>query len=156
MSKFTVIRDTREKKGHGWWFDDNAYCEGTIVQKVEIGDYTIQDMEHLLCIERKESTAELAKNCGEKRFHRELERMASFRHPFLLLEFGWHEIETYPRGSGIPTSKWKSLRIKGKYIMRVISTARLQYGIHVIACGDKKRAEDTAFNIMRKVHELHN
>ena len=53
MSKFTVIRDTREKKGHGWWFDDNAYCEGTIVQKVEIGDYTIQDMEHLFGKEQK-------------------------------------------------------------------------------------------------------
>ena len=155
MTRFTVVRDTREKKGHGWWFDENAYCAGTLVTKVEIGDYTIQDMEHLLCIERKESVAEFAKNCGEKRFHKELERMSSFQHPFLLLEFGWHEIENYPKGSSIPTSKWPSLRIKGKYMLRVISTAQLQYGVHIIACGDKKRAEEMAFRIMRKTYELH-
>mgnify|MGYP003137496158 CR=1 FL=1 len=155
MTRFTVIRDTREKKDHGWWFDENAYCAGTLVTKVEIGDYTIQDMEHLLCIERKESVAEFAKNCGEKRFHKELERMSSFQHPFLLLEFGWPEIENYPKGSNIPTARWPSLRIKGKYMLRVISTARLQYGVHVIACGDKKRAEEMAFMIMRKTHELH-
>ena len=39
---------------------------------------------------------------------------------------------------------------------RVISTARLEHGIHVIACGDKIRAEETAFYIMRKVYELYN
>jgi len=155
MTRFTVIRDTREKKDHGWWFDENAYCAGTLVTKVEIGDYTIQDMEHLLCIERKESVAEFAKNCGEKRFHKELERMSSFQHPFLLLEFGWHEIENYPKGSSIPIARWPSLRIKGKYMFRVLSTAQLQYGVHVIACGDKKRAEEMAFMIMRKTHELH-
>ena len=60
MDRFTVIRDTREKKDHGWWFEEDAYCAGTEVVKVNIGDYTIKDKENLLCIERKESVAELA------------------------------------------------------------------------------------------------
>ena len=68
MTRFTVIRDTREKEGHGWWFDENAYCIGTEKTKLDIGDYSIKDKEHILCIERKESVSELAGNCGEKRF----------------------------------------------------------------------------------------
>ena len=95
-------------------------------------------MEHLLCIERKESVSEFAGNCGEKRFLKELERMASFPHAFLILEFNWGDIERYPVGSTVPKSKWKSIRIKGKYMMRIISSARLEHGVHVIACGDSK------------------
>ena len=153
MNRFTVIRDTREKKGHGWWFDEDAYCIGTEVTKVNIGDYTIKDKEHLLCIERKESVAELAGNCGEKRFLRELKAMASFPHAFLLLEFDWHDIEQYPVGSRVPESKLSKIRIKGKYIMRVLSSAMVEHGIKVIACGNKKRAEETAFRIMRTVND---
>ena len=155
MSRFKVIKDTREKKGHGWWFEEDAYCIGTEVSKVDVGDYAIEGMEHLLCIERKESVSEFAGNCGEKRFHRELEKMATFPHAFLLFEFNWADIERYPHGSGIPQRAWSSLRIKGKYMQRVISSIQLQHGIHVIACGDKVRAEQIAFLIMRKVHELY-
>ena len=58
MTRFTVIRDTREKEGHGWWFDENAYCIGTEKTKLDIGDYSIKDKEHILCKERKESVSE--------------------------------------------------------------------------------------------------
>jgi len=153
MSRFHVVKDTREKDGHGWWYDENAYCSGTTKAKVEIGDYAIEGMEHLLCIERKESMAELAGNCSEKRFFKELERMGKFPHSFLMLEFNWSDIERYPEGSSVPRNKWSSIRIKGKYVMRVLSTARLEHDVHVIACGDKKRAEEAAFYIMRKVYE---
>jgi|TARA_Y100000310_G_scaffold11745_1_gene12233 hypothetical protein len=155
MSRFKVIRDSREKKGHGWWFEEDAYCIGTEIAKVDIGDYAIEGMEHLLCIERKESVSEFAGNCGEKRFHKELENMSTFPHAFLLLEFNWTDIERYPQGSGIPQKIWRSLRIKGKYMQRVISSIQLEHGVHVVACGDKKRAEEMAFLIMRKVYELH-
>jgi hypothetical protein len=155
MSRFHIIKDTREKEGHGWWYDENAYCSGTTKKKVEIGDYAIEGMEHLLCIERKESVSELAGNCGEKRFLKEIQRMSSFPHSFLILEFNWGDIERYPVGSTVPQAKWKSIRIKGKYMMRIISSARLEHGVHVIACGDSKRAEETAFYIMRKTHEFY-
>ena len=114
MSRFHIIKDTREKEGHGWWYEEDAYCSGTTKKKVEIGDYAVEGMEHLLCIERKESVSEFAGNCGEKRFLKELERMASFPHAFLILEFNWGDIERYPVGSTVPKSKWKSIRIKGK------------------------------------------
>ena len=85
---------------------------------------------------------------------RELKAMASFPHAFLLLEFGGHQIEQYPVGSTVPKSKWKDIRIKGKYIMRVLTSAQLEHDIHVIACGDSKRAEEMAFRIMRHVNDL--
>jgi len=154
MTRFTVIRDSREKKGHGWWYGENPYCIGTEVEKLNVGDYSIKDKEHILCIERKESVSEFAGNCGEKRFLRELKAMSSFPHAFLLLEFGWHQIEQYPIGSSVPKSKWQDIRIKGKYMMRVIVSAQIEHGIHVMACGDKKRAEEIAFRIMRHVDDL--
>ena len=154
MGRFTVIRDTREKEGHGWWYDEDAYCIGTESTKLDVGDYSIKDKEHVLCIERKESASELAGNCGEKRFLKELKAMGSFPHAFLLLEFSWDDLERYPVGSGIPNSKWKDLRIKYKYIMRVLTSAQIEHGIHVIACGSKKRAEEIAFRIMRHINDL--
>ena len=49
-NRFTVIRDTREKKGHGWFFeDDGSYCEGTSISKLDVGDYSIDGLEHMLC-----------------------------------------------------------------------------------------------------------
>lgn len=77
-NKFHIIKDTREKKGHGWWYDENAYCSGTTVAKVDIGDYAIEGMEHVLCIERKESVSEFAGNCSEKDFTRNLRRWLHF------------------------------------------------------------------------------
>ena len=53
MSRFKVIKDTREKKGHGWWFEEDAYCIGTEVSKVDVGDYAIEGMEHLNQIKKK-------------------------------------------------------------------------------------------------------
>jgi len=154
-NRFHIIRDTREKDGHGWWFDENAYCSGTSKAKVEIGDYAIEGLEHVLCIERKESAAEFAGNCAEKRFLKELKRMGTFPFAFLIFEFSWLDIERYPSGSAVPQEVWDKIKIKGKYMNRVVSSARLENGIHVIACGNKARAEETAFYIMRKVYELY-
>ena len=108
-----------------------------------------------MCIERKESVSEIAKNCGEKRFHRELEAMAKFPYAFLLLEFSWVDIERYPAGSGIPYPKWKRLRIKAPYILSVLFNMQIEKGIHVIACGDKITAEKMALRILKKVNQYH-
>jgi len=154
MGKFTVIRDTREKKDHGWWFEENTHCLGTEVAKLDIGDYAIKGKENILCIERKESVAEFAGNCSEKRFFKELKSMANFPHKFLLLEFGWHQIELYPAGSGIPRKKWASIRIKAPHMKSIITKAQVDYGIHVLVCNDKKKAEEEAMRIMRYVNDI--
>jgi len=57
-------------------------------------------------------------------------------------------------GTGIPNKKWKDLRITSSYIMRTLIAAQINFGIHVMACDDKKRAEEIAFRIMRYVNDL--
>ena len=169
MSRFHIIKDTREKEGHGWWFEEDQYCSGTTKAKVHIGDYTIEDMEHLLCIERKESVSELAGNCSEKRFWTQMDRMATFPHKFLILEFSWLDIERYPDGvifshdeeldeDGLTKDDRirSKIRIKGKYMMSLLSTMMVDKKIHVIAAGDSERAQRMAFRIMRSVWDYYN
>ena len=84
MSKFLVVKDTREKDG--WYFKESDYCQGMIDQKLDTGDYSVQGLEDVLCIERKGSVSEIANNIVDKRFDRELDRMKEFKYKFLILE----------------------------------------------------------------------
>lgn len=161
MNRFHIIKDTREKDGHGWWFEEDQYCSGTTKAKVNIGDYTIEDMEHLICIERKESITELAGNCSERRFWAEMDKMATFKHKFLILEFNWLDIERYPDNVKFSNDPVKDkqvrskIRIKGNYIMSVLSTLMVDKGVCVIAAGDSERAQRMAFRIMRSVWDYY-
>lgn len=154
MQKFTVIRDTREKPEHGWTFEPDAYCWGTEIAKVDTGDYTVEGLEHYVCVERKQSIDEFAHNCIEKRWKKCMERMSECKHAYILFEFSWYDVDTYPRSAKVPKHVRNKLRIPAKYIRKVIHTAREDYGIHVIACGDKYKAEKLAYRILRKAHEL--
>src|SRR5688572_9057132 len=57
---YTVIRDTREQKG--WIFEANAYCEGTVIETMKTGDYTLRGLEDRFVVERKRNVAEFAQN----------------------------------------------------------------------------------------------
>ena len=106
-NKFIVIRDTREKDG--WYFKESDYCEGMVNQKLDTGDYSIQGLEDVLCIERKASVAEIANNIVDDRFTRELDRMSEFKYKFLILEFGVEDILSFPVGSDIPKKSWNKI-----------------------------------------------
>jgi ERCC4-type nuclease len=155
QDKFTVIRDTREKTAHGWSFDPDAYCEGTVIDKVDTGDYTIEGLEDFICIERKQSIDEFAHNCIEKRWQKCMQRMSECRHSFLIFEFPWADVDNYPASAKVPKRVRNKLRIPAKYIRKVIHTARQDYNIHVYACGGRLEAEKLAYRILRKAHELH-
>lgn len=152
--KFTVIRDTREKPSHGWSYDPDAYCEGTIIQKLNIGDYSIAGLESYTCIERKESIDEFARNCIDKRWKSCMQRMATCKHSFLIFEFTWDDVMNYPASTKVPQRFRNQLRVPSKYIRKVIYTARHDYNIHVLACGNKYNAEKAAYRILRKAYEL--
>jgi len=123
------------------------------VRKLDTGDYSIEGLEHKLCIERKSSVSELAQNVTAKRFKDVLERMRHFSYSFLLLEFSIDDIIKYPYGSEVPRKMWKKLKVKGPFILKVISQIQVKYGIHVVFCGDSDNAKYIANNIMRQVHE---
>ena len=143
--------DSQEKIPWDFYTDQ---CIGNIsVCKLPTGDYTIEGLEDVLCIERKKSVAELAKNVTEERFERELERMSDFAHKFLILEFGYNHIESYPVGSGIPKNKQKRVKVKGPFIMSVLARIQTKYDIHVIPCGHRAYAEQVAYNIMKAIYK---
>ena len=150
---FNVIIDSREQQP---WSFTSSSVEKTIVKKLDTGDYSIEGLEDLLCIERKQSVAELATNITSDRFERELERMSMFKYKFLLLEFDYYKIDQYPEGSDIPKRLWDKICISGSFIMKRLSDIQIKYDIHVIMCGNTQYAEYIAYNIMKRVYESQN
>ena len=151
MNKFLVIKDTRERDG--WYFKESNYCQGMVDKKLGTGDYSVEGLEDILCIERKGSVSELANNIVDKRFDRELERMRDFKYKFLILEFGIKDIMSFPHGSDIPKAKWSKIRIKGNFILKKLAEYQTEYGVHVLPCGDKTSAWHMTSSIMKRVVE---
>ena len=150
-NKFTVIRDTREK--NGWYFKETEYCQGMLEQKLDTGDYSIEGLEDILCIERKGCVSELANNIVDKRFERELERMEEFKYKFLILEFSLDDILSFPVGSDIPKKTWNKIRISGRFILKRLSEIQVKHGIHVIPCGNNLSWWHMANSIMKRIFD---
>jgi len=160
-SKFTVIRDSREQLAHGWSFDEDSHCAGTLIEKLDTGDYSLQGLEDFLAIERKETIQEFARNCVEKRWGDCMKRLSEIPHSYIIFEFNEEDIERYPHSAKVPPAVRKRMcwangkpRIAVKYIRKVLHTAE-DYGIKIIFCGDKLKAEQEAYKIMREAYEIY-
>ena len=66
---FTIIKDTREQDGYSFAASSSRYhtCNGMVSRKLDTGDYSIEGLEDLICIERKGCAEELAQNLGQKK-----------------------------------------------------------------------------------------
>lgn len=149
MSKYLVIRDTREQCG--WEFAPTENCAGMVDEKLPTGDYTIRGYENLLTIERKGSIAEFAKNIVQGRFEAELIRMESFAFPFMVLEFSMDDIKRFPVGSGIPEGVWKKMRVTRFFILKRLIEFELQYKTKIIFASSF--GKETAASIFKRVIE---
>lgn len=148
-NKFTIICDSREKKG--WTFDEDEYCKGSEILGLETGDYSIKGLEDILCIERKRNTAELATNVYEERFANELERMSKFKYRFLLMEFNYEDILYFPINSGLPPLQQKKSRVSPGYLKYFVGKMQIHYGVNVMFCGSPDNAKEAAYQIMKNV-----
>lgn len=148
MSDFTIIVDTREQKP--WHFEEEYAVAHS---KLETGDYSIEGLEDILCIERKRSVSEIANNLTEKRFDDFLSRMSKYKFPFLLLEFSVDDILSFPIGSDIPKRLWEKIKISPNYILARMIQMSYLYNIHVIYCGSTSNAEKYAIGLMKKIHK---
>ena len=83
-----------------------------------------------------------------------MKRMSECKYAYILFEFSWDDVDNYPKSAKVPYRIRKKLKIPAAYIRKVIHTAREDYGIHVLACGDRYKAEKLAYRILRKAHEL--
>lgn len=148
--KFTIIIDTREQ--HPWEFPEFAVAN----KKLDTGDYSIEGMENILCIERKNGIAEIANNITENRFKDVIERMSHYKHAFILIECDYDQLMNYPIGSDVPKRVWKQIKLTPAFIMKFLMELSVQHNIHVMFCGCPSWAEKTALSIMKRVYELYN
>lgn len=147
-SNFTVIVDTREQQP--WTFESYT----TANRKLDTGDYSIEGLEHLLCIERKKSASEFANNIIESRFKDVIMRMSNMKYAFLLLEFNVEDLLIYPVGSTVPKKMWDKIKISPAFLIKNIIDLELSHNIKVFFCGDAVNAEKLAEMILKKIHYL--
>jgi len=150
--KFDVIRDTQEKKNF-WMFGEYSEIEHVIDQHLKTGDYTIVGLEDMLCIERKHTIAELAKNLSEARFERELIRMSAFKYAYIILEFGLDDAYNYPYVDIVPYKVRSKAKLRGPFIFKKLGEMCVKYNINLIPCNSPKYAEAMVVSIMKRVYE---
>lgn len=146
--EFTIIVDTREQQP--WDFKDYAVAN----RKLDTGDYSIEGLEHLLCIERKKSASEFANNIVESRFKDVVMRMSQLKYSFLLLEFDLEDLLIYPIGSTVPKRMWNKIKISPAFLLKNILELQINHNIIVYFCGDSDNAEKMAQYILKKIFNM--
>lgn len=136
---YKVIRDTREKVGHGWMFKKEGDCLGTEIKKLDSGDYSIEGWEKDFVIERKRNTGELATNIYEKRFEEELCRLDEYKYPFIICEFSFNDVVMFPINSGIPKQLFHKVKMSADFMQNSLAKWQVKHKVKIIfagACGD--------------------
>lgn len=158
IPNYTVIKDTREKKNHGWIFEKHVpkrrppRCLGYIEEKLDTGDYSVKGYEDILTIERKYGFGELWINylSGRDRFENECERMSKIKYRAIIvetflskevMEFSPPQIKTFMPGRVI--LKWLT-NISNKYSIPIyfdgnIAQKRAQYIFEDVIREEKDR-----------------
>ena len=154
MSKYTVIKDTREQDG--WFFAPYDKCEGMEIGTMHTGDYTLKGYEDVVCVERKASVSEIAMNLGRKKkpFQEEIERMKDFHFSFLILEFSMDDVLKYPEGSKVPRAARSKVKVTGKYLLKCLREFEIWYNTKIIFCGNKQNAFLVTNSIFKRLTEL--
>jgi len=154
MSKYTVIKDTREQDG--WFFSPYDKCEGMEIGTLHTGDYTLKGYEEVVCVERKASVSEIAMNLGRKKkpFQEEIERMRDFPFSFLILEFNMEDVIKYPEGSRVPKAARSKVRVTGKYLLKCLMEFEIWYNTKIIFCSNKQNAFLVTNSIFKRLTEL--
>jgi hypothetical protein len=128
-----------------------------IEQKLDTGDYSILGLEDKICIERKGCVEELAVNLGQKKhaFLDEIERMSSFPHKFLILDFSLEDLVRFPEETRIPIKNKASVKITGKYMLKCIFEFELYNNVHVLFCDNKYNAFIAVSSILKRINEMY-
>jgi ERCC4-type nuclease len=145
---FTIIIDTREQQP--WEFQNYAVAN----KKLDTGDYSIEGLENILCIERKKSASEFANNIVESRFKDVVMRMSQLKYSFLLLEFDLEDLLVYPIGSTVPKRMWDKIKISPAFLLKNIIELQINHNIIVYFCGDSSNAEKMAEYILKKIYYI--
>jgi methyltransferase-like protein len=151
MKSYEVVRDTREQENNGWIFTPDTKCLGTVTTKLDTGDYTLKGFEKDFIIERKGRLSEWAHNINEKRFEQELERLESFKWPFIILEFTMQDLMNWPKNCGIPKEKIKDIKVSSKFILMRTNEIMIKYKTKIIFAG--LYGKEMATSLFKRVME---
>jgi hypothetical protein len=152
--RYAVLRDTREKEGHGWEFPASASCAGTSPATLDAGDYTLAGYEHLLRVERKGAVAELAANLTQAEkwacFRAELERLGAYPAAFVVMEFTLEDVAAYP--AGLPWAVRRKVRVSpGFYLKRLLEVQLAYRGVSFVPAG--RLGKEYASSLFKRVVE---
>lgn len=151
---YIVIRDTRERSGHGWTFKKYDTCLGQQIDTLKTGDYTLRGFENVLAIERKGRVTEFINNLGQKRFYAELDRLELIPFSFVICEFTMEDLIKFPEGSGISPYKWRYIKLTGKVALKLLIEIQMKYKTKFLFCGSK--GQIVASSIFKRVVERAN
>ncbi len=149
-----IIRDSQEKANY-WDWSTTSEFSGTVTRSLKTGDYTLEGYEDIFSIERKASTGEIAKNVTEARFERELDRLDKLPHSFLICEFDFDDLLSFPTRSGIPQRYWHKLRVTSNFLVKRMTEIDLNHKVKIIYAGSlgQERAEIIFKYITKKYGE---
>jgi len=137
LPRYIVIRDTREKPGYGWTFEEHTRpnrrppnCAGMTIDKLDAGDYSLVGYEDIVSIERKEDFGEVWGNYGlRKRFEEEMEKMSKIKHAYILIE-----AQFTPDIMSLSPPQF-STKAPGKAMVRWLLSLGVKYGVKIMATG---------------------
>jgi ERCC4-type nuclease len=149
--EFTIIQDTREQTPWSFGFE---YTVAQEIGTLATGDYTIQGFEDKLCIERKGCIEEFATNLGKDfgRFKKELIRMDSFPHAFIICEFPLKDLIEYPFHNHNKRLQ-EMAKLGGKYLLKQIMQIQLDHNVKIMFCSNRFYAQQLALSLMKRTHE---
>lgn len=151
--QYTVVVDTREKAAYTFKEYDN--CAGMVRKKLDTGDYSIEGLENILCIERKATVQEIANNIVENnhRFDREIERMNTYKHKYIICEFSISDLINFPESSDLPKSIKDKIKVTGKFLLKRLMEFQINHDVHVVFCGNKDNAFYFVASLMKRFSE---
>jgi len=135
MDKYRIVVDTREQKP--LWHKD------VIVEKLNVGDYSIEGYQNRFAIERK-SPQDLfgTLDGGHKRFKKELQRAANYDYFAIVIDSSFSKCLN-KEFTGSYFSK-----MKGFVIMQIVFTLHVKYGINIWFCSTRTESKQVIKYIM--------
>ncbi len=157
LPSYSIIKDTREKEGQGWFFDAEekrpGKCQilGTEVSCLDAADYSIKGATDLIRIERKFGMSELFGNmspvANKERFEREMEKLRGVKYKYLIIEDCFSNdllsLSVPQMVRGMPLST----------VVKWIYELQMEYGIVPIPAGNcGKRIAKYLFELAARKH----
>ena len=142
-----ILIDSREKENYRWNFIESKIFAGSKITKLENGDVSLENLENLIYIDRKNNFVEIIHNLFSKvdrdRFHGCLERIKNYRYKYIIVEANL---------SDIFYQKIPGLSIKPEAVMKKLCEISIIYAVHIIYAG--KFGKTYCYSLLKRILEI--